>query len=251
MARPPPGAPSPTPRAAHPRGPRAGPPADPPASCSASAGRGSAGAAARAAWGWPRPAPGAAARPGRALTEVLAPDAVVQDVYDAVAVQVGGVAAAYGAELLAPHAVVADIDGAVVVDVPEHRGALTHAPAASLYGRSVGRGRWGCVTRPPCWDGRDEECGQYDQQRDEQGAHRRRRIQLQPTTPNGAGLATEPAAILRIDKRNGAPNVTTAAPNAPYSRHDGWSAALPSASAPRAAVRTRAYWCSRCAGWRR
>src|SRR5262249_34718721 len=82
-------------------------------------------------------------------------------------VEVGGVAAAGGAELLAPDAVVPDIDDAVVVDVPEQRGAQAGAPGARWDGGLGGRRRRGRLTRPPGGVAEREQRGQQAQQRDE------------------------------------------------------------------------------------
>src|SRR5262249_3870617 len=101
------------------------------------------------------------------LAEVLAPDAVVADIDDAVAVEVGNVAAVGGAELLAPDAVVANVDDAVVVDVPEQPGTQARAPGAPLDGRRGWRRGLGRLTRPPGGIARGEYHGEQNQQRGE------------------------------------------------------------------------------------
>src|SRR5438128_1233609 len=53
------------------------------------------------------------------MPEVRAPDPIVADVHDAVAVQVRWVATVRLPEVLPPHAVVPNVDDAVTVDVPE------------------------------------------------------------------------------------------------------------------------------------
>src|SRR5437763_1456510 len=69
----------------------------------------------------------------RALPEVHAPDAVVADVHDAGAVEVGRVAAVGLPEVRAPDAIVPDVHDAVAVDVAQD------APARGRRRRGGGR----------------------------------------------------------------------------------------------------------------
>src|SRR5216683_592457 len=53
------------------------------------------------------------------MPEVLAPDAIVPDIHDAVAVEISGVAAVSLPEVLAPDPIIADVDDAITVDVTD------------------------------------------------------------------------------------------------------------------------------------
>ena len=94
------------------------------------------------------------------MPEVLAPDAVVPDVHDAVAVEVRRVAAVGLPEVLAPDAVVPDVHDAVAVDVAQdasggrERGFPARPPRrgaarCSAHGASSYRFRVGAWTEAP------------------------------------------------------------------------------------------------------
>ena len=84
----------------------------------------------------------------RALAEVQAPDAVVPDVHQAVAVEVGRVAAVRLPEVLPPDAVVPNVDESIAVDVPRNAAGVGVAVGVAVgvtvavgVGVTVGAGR--------------------------------------------------------------------------------------------------------------
>src|SRR5207237_7334085 len=80
------------------------------------------------------PSPEAASACRRALTEVLAPESVVADVHDAIAVEVGPVATIGRPEALPPDPVVPDVHDAVTVKVSDDaRGRWNATECASEY----------------------------------------------------------------------------------------------------------------------